>query len=148
VNISLRANQTTTAIRAELDGTNRCYGPAAGLYVCAETPILEMRRQLVKAGYWPGLRLDCYRGATLALTGAASVRAQRTARGAYEPAGASKKRRRLAPPSIKSRISASRPFAIKVAVAADDHIAVSAGWPTTARKGGFTFLTTNGEEDL
>ena len=56
--------QTKTILRAELDGTNRCCCPAAGLYVCAETPILEMCRQLVKAGYWPGLRLDCYRGAT------------------------------------------------------------------------------------
>jgi hypothetical protein len=68
VNISLPANQTKTAIRAELVGTNRCYCPAAGLCVCAETPILEMCRQLVKAGYSPDLRLGCYRGATRALT--------------------------------------------------------------------------------
>ena len=140
MNISLRANQTTTAIRAELDGTNRCYCPAAGLYVCAETPILEMCRQLVKAGYWPGLRLDCYRGATLALTvrgigegatlkinskgtGFERVSAVRMSPLVHQKTSALP----LAPPSIKSRISASQPSATKVAVAADDRIAVSAG---------------------
>jgi len=60
--------QTKTTLRAELVGTNRCYCPAAGLCVCAETPILEMCRQLVKAGYSPDLRLACYRGAARALT--------------------------------------------------------------------------------
>ena len=60
--------QTKTILRAELVGTNRCYCPAAGLCVCAETPILEMCRQLVKAGYSPDLRLACYRGAAPALT--------------------------------------------------------------------------------
>ena len=132
--------QTKTTLRAELVGTNRCYCPAAGLCVCAETPILEMCRQLVKAGYWPGLRLDCYRGATLALTvrgigegatlkinskgtGFERVSAVRMSPLVRQNTSALP----LAPPSIKSRISVSQPSATKVAVAADDRIAVSAG---------------------
>jgi hypothetical protein len=68
VNISVSANQTKTAIRAELFGTSRCHCPVAGLFVCAYTPILEMCRQLIAAGYHPDSRLLCFRGGILSLT--------------------------------------------------------------------------------
>jgi hypothetical protein len=55
-------------IRADLIGTHQCHCPAAGLYTCADAPILEMCRRLVAAGANPEARLDCYRGGILALT--------------------------------------------------------------------------------
>jgi hypothetical protein len=56
----------TDLIRAELIGSNECR--AAGLTVRSPSPILAMCRRLLAAGINPDLRLDCYRGSTLALT--------------------------------------------------------------------------------
>jgi hypothetical protein len=61
------ATQART-IRAELVGDNGCHCADAGLYVCAYSPVLEICRQLVAAGYHPETRLDCFRGGTLSLT--------------------------------------------------------------------------------
>jgi hypothetical protein len=55
-------------VRAELIGMNQCHCPDAGIFVCADAPVLELCRQLLRAGYAPDLRLECYRGKTLALT--------------------------------------------------------------------------------
>jgi hypothetical protein len=53
-------------IRAELIGSSECR--AAGIVVRSTSPILGMCRRLLAAGISPDLRLDCYRGATLAIS--------------------------------------------------------------------------------
>jgi hypothetical protein len=58
--------KNTDLIRAELIGNNECR--AAGLMVRSTSPILAMCRRLLAAGINPDLRLDCYRGATLAIS--------------------------------------------------------------------------------
>jgi hypothetical protein len=55
-------------IRAELVGDDGCHCAVAGLYACASTPVLEMCRLLVSAGYDPGSKLLCFRGGVLSLT--------------------------------------------------------------------------------
>jgi hypothetical protein len=62
-----RAKQART-IRAELVGATGCHCAVAGLYACANTPVLEMCRLLVSAGFHPGSTLVCFRGGTLSLT--------------------------------------------------------------------------------
>lgn len=61
------AKQART-IRAELVGVNGCHCAIAGLYACANNPVLELCRLLVSAGYDPASKLVCFRGGTLLLT--------------------------------------------------------------------------------
>jgi hypothetical protein len=58
--------QTQVAIRATLIGSDTC--TALGMTIRAASPVLGMCRRLVKAGYDPDRRLDCYRGSILAIT--------------------------------------------------------------------------------
>jgi hypothetical protein len=65
--VPLSAKQAKT-IRAELVGDNGCHCAAIGEYVSADSPVIEMCRRLVRAGYHPDTCLDCFCGATLCLT--------------------------------------------------------------------------------
>lgn len=55
-------------IRAELVGAGGCHCAVAGLYACANNPVLEMCHLLVSAGYHPDSKLVCFRGGALSLT--------------------------------------------------------------------------------
>jgi len=61
------AKQART-IRVELVGANGCHCAVAGLYACANSPVIEMCHLLVSAGYDLGTKLLCFRGGALALT--------------------------------------------------------------------------------
>jgi hypothetical protein len=52
-------------IRAELEGDS--IARAAGIMVSHSAPVLELCRQLVKAGVDPARSLEAYRGSTLSL---------------------------------------------------------------------------------
>jgi hypothetical protein len=53
-------------IRAELTGTN-C-AEARGITVRSPSPVLDLARKLVAAGYHPATPLEAWRGSTLCLT--------------------------------------------------------------------------------
>jgi hypothetical protein len=53
-------------IKAKLIGERTC--SALGITSCANTPVLELCRALVKAGHDPDRPLEAYRGKVLALT--------------------------------------------------------------------------------
>jgi hypothetical protein len=53
-------------IRAELTGTN--YAEARGITVRSLSPVLDLARKLVAAGYDPATPLEAWRGFTLCLT--------------------------------------------------------------------------------
>ena len=62
-----RAKQART-LRVELVGATGCRCAVAGLYACATSPIIEMCRLLVSAGYDLGTKLVCFRGGMLSMT--------------------------------------------------------------------------------
>ena len=53
-------------IRAELTGTN--HAEARGITVRSLSPVLDLARKLVAAGYDPAMPLEAWRGSTLCLT--------------------------------------------------------------------------------
>ena len=65
--MNIRLSSSTQVLRAELIGDNQCHCPSAGIFVCGATPVIELCLQLLRAGYSPTLRLECFRGDTLIL---------------------------------------------------------------------------------
>ena len=64
--VATPSRKPSQVVRAELVGSDRCL--AAGYVTRGTTPVLAMCRKLVAAGINPAASLECYRGATLAIT--------------------------------------------------------------------------------
>ena len=99
-----RNRQTGPTIRAELKGDDTC--SALGLTVCSSSPVLALRRRLVKAGYDPSMPLEVYRGDRLVLRVKSIGRAAELQVNSHGTGFEARAERRAAPP-MRSNLEAA-----------------------------------------